>query len=218
MAGEIPAAMIQYIEHNSIPAVHFGSSTQYVEDSIIVNPDNFYGAYQAVMHLISLGHKRIAFITPNLRKISFVERMRGYVAALIETGISFNEAYYRYEGQGQLSGEEVMPMFLGMDEPPTAIFCVTDATAFGALKYCMEEGISVPQQLSIVGFDDTRYAQYSVPALTTVRQPMLEAGRVAVSELFELIADAAYIPRKVLLKTKLVIRASTSAPAEDSPK
>jgi len=214
LLGEIPDPMIRYIEQHRIPAVHFGSSPEYVANSTIVMPDNFNGAYQAVTHLISLGHQRIAFVSPNKRKVSLTERMRGYVAALIESGVALKDKYYRYAGQGELGGAEAVAMFRKSAEPPTAIFCATDAAAFAVLKYCSDQGIGVPDQLSVVGFDDTSYAEYSIPALTTVRQPMLQAGRVAAAELLEAISHPEPIPKKIVLSTKLVVRASTAPPAK----
>jgi len=212
LIGEVPSTMVEYIETHRIPSVHFGSSRRYAKSSTFVTPDNFDGAYQAVKHLVALGHRWIGFINSNQEKNSFTERMRGYVAALIESGIEPRREYYCYKGQGQLSGYQAMPRFLRLREPPTALFCANDATAFGVLKFCTENGVNVPRDLSVVGFDDTVYAEYSVPALTTVRQMMLLSGRVAAAELFEAIARKDYIPRRVILRTELVVRSSTGPP------
>ena len=209
LIGEIPSAMINHIEKHNIPSVHFGSSSHYAANSSFVTPDNFEGAYLAVKHLVSLGHKRIAYISNNRKKVSFIERMRGYVAAMIDSKVKLREEYYKYGGEDNHNNLEMFETFLAMKEPPTALFCANDEIAFSILKYCAEEKIQVPQQLSVVGFDDTSFAEYSVPALTTVRQPMVQAGWVAAIELIESISNPDYIPRKVVLKTELIVRSST---------
>ena len=212
MAGEVPTEIINYIIKNEIPSVHFGSSCRYSDTSTLVMPDNFNGAYTAVKHLVSLGHKYIAFISNNNRRISFTERMRGYVAAIIESKLELKPDYYCYEGQGELGGYQVMPTMLELKQPPTAFFCANDEIAFSVLKYCTEHRINIPEEISVVGFDDTNYAGYSVPALTTVRQPMVQSGVVAATELIRAITTQNYIARKIVLKTELVIRSSTGAP------
>ena len=211
LIGQIPKHLIRYIEKNDIPCVHLGSSLIYAKNRTHVRANDFNGGCLAVQHLISLGHKQIGFISDNKNKGSFRERMRGYIISILEAGIQLHREYYNYEGQDILPPSEALKYLMDLRKPPTALFCANDEIAFKVLKTCQEMRIEVPEKLSVIGFDNSVFAEYSNPSLTTVHMASLETGETAAIELINSIKNKNYIPRTVMLDTSLVIRNSTTA-------
>jgi LacI family transcriptional regulator len=170
------------------------------------------GADQAMRHLLGLGHRRIAAITGPRGWVATEDRRRGYLAALAAAGIVPDpslEADSDFEIGG---GREAARRLLDLADPPTAIFAFNDNLAIGALQAARARGMSVPGDLSVVGFDDVEHATIVTPALTTVRQPLAEMGRTAVSLLMRLLERQAFETLHVELGTRLVVRESTAAP------
>jgi LacI family transcriptional regulator len=168
------------------------------------------GAAQATGHLIELGHRRIAAITGPRGWMATDERLRGYHAALAAAGVLPDpqlviESNFELDG-GLAAGAEL----LSRPEPPTAIFAFNDQLALGAMQAAMRLGVRVPEQVSIVGFDDTAEAQIVTPRLTTVHQPLAEIGRLAVSLLTRLLEGQHVEALHVELETTLVLRDSTA--------
>ncbi|MBN1900287.1 LacI family DNA-binding transcriptional regulator [Candidatus Sumerlaeota bacterium] len=209
LVGEIPQSFIRHLEDNGVPSTHFGSSSVYAKNSTIVTSDNFHGGYKATMYLVSQGHRRIGFVDDTRMKSAFGERKRGYMIALIESDIDFRKEYCLRLDKGIESGYKAMRDFMKLPQPPSAIFCAHDEAAYGVLKYCSENNIHVPGELSVVGFDDS-YARYCNPALTTIRQPLLKTGKVVASELMSAITEKDYIVRKILFDLELIIRDSAA--------
>lgn len=169
------------------------------------------GADAAVKHLLSLGHRRIAAITGPRGWIATEERLRGYRAALSAAGI-LPQAELVVEADFQIDpGLRAARRLLDLHEPPTAIFAFNDDIAIGAIQAARERGVRVPEELSVVGFDDREAAEIVSPALTTVRQPLAEMGRMAVSLLERLIEGQRIEALHVELRTQLVVRGSTAA-------
>jgi LacI family transcriptional regulator len=168
------------------------------------------GADLAVKHLLSLGHRRIAAITGERGWVATEDRLRGYYAALGAAGILPSPELV-VEAEFQIEpGHRATRRLLDLHEPPTAIFAFNDNLAMGALQAARELGVRVPEDLSIVGFDDLEAAELVSPALTTVRQPLAEMGRMAVSLLERLIEGQRIEALHVELRTQLVVRASTA--------
>jgi LacI family transcriptional regulator, galactose operon repressor len=170
------------------------------------------GADQAMKHLLSLGHTRIAAITGPRGWKATEDRRRGYYAALAAAGIMPDpelEVESNFEiGGGATAAEQL----LSLREAPTAIFCFNDNMAIGAMQTARARGIEIPGDLSIVGFDDLEEAEIVTPALTTIRQPLAEMGRIAVSLLMRLLDNQRLEALHVELGTRLVVRDSTAPP------
>jgi len=166
------------------------------------------GADQAMKHLLSLGHTRIAAITGPLGMKATEDRRRGYYAALAAAGI-MPEIEGNFEISGGVSATEQL---LDLPEPPTAIFAFNDNMAIGAMQTARARGVRLPEDLSIVGFDDLEEAAIVTPALTTIRQPLAEMGRIAVSLLMRLLDNQRLEALHVELGTRLVVRESAAPP------
>jgi LacI family transcriptional regulator, galactose operon repressor len=170
------------------------------------------GADQAMQHLLGLGHRRIGAITGPSGWVATEDRRRGYHAALASAGVLPDPAL-ELEADFEISGGvKAANALLDLDDPPTAIFAFNDNIAIGVLQAARARGVRVPEDLSVVGFDDVEAASIVTPTLTTVRQPLAEMGRTAVSLLVRLIERQRFETLHVELGTRLVVREST-APA-----
>jgi LacI family transcriptional regulator len=178
-----------------------------------VSAANSSGAAEAAGHLLSLGHRRIAAITGPPGWIATEDRLRGYRGALAAAGIMPDPSLEVASDWATGGGWKAAERLFELDEPPTAIFAFNDMLAIGALQFARHRGLRVPEDLSVVGFDDTFEASIVTPTLTTVRQPLAEMGRMAVALLARLLANQRIEALHVELETKLVARESTAAPA-----
>jgi LacI family transcriptional regulator len=170
------------------------------------------GADQAMKHLLSLGHTRIAAITGPRGMKATEDRRRGYYAALATAGL-IPDPQLEVEGNFEVSsGVSAAEQLLDLPEQPTAIFSFNDNMAIGAMQTARARGVRVPEDLSIVGFDDLEEAAIVTPALTTIRQPLAEMGRIAVSLLMRLLDNQRLEALHVELGTRLVMRESTAPP------
>ena len=170
------------------------------------------GAHHAMGHLLGLGHRRIAAITGPRGWVATEDRRRGYHAAIASAGILPRpelEAEADFEIGG---GVEAAGRLLDLAEPPTAIFAFNDNLAIGTIQAARARGVRVPDDLSVVGFDDIEHATIVTPTLTTVRQPLAEMGRTAVSLLIRLLERQRFETLRVELATRLVVRESTAPP------
>jgi LacI family transcriptional regulator len=171
------------------------------------------GANQATAHLLELGHRRIAAITGPTGWMATDERLRGHRAALAAAGVLSDPSLVLESNFEVDGGREAAAQLLGRAEPPTAIFAFNDQLAIGAMQAALERGLRVPEDLSIVGFDDTAEARIVTPRLTTVHQPLAEIGRMGVSLLTRLLENQRVEALHVELETNLVVRGSTAPPS-----
>ena len=170
------------------------------------------GADQAMSHLLALGHRRIAAITGPRGWVATEDRRRGYHAALAAQGI-LPEPALEVEADFEIApGRDAAGHLLDLRDPPTAIFAFNDNLAIGALQAARDRGLGVPGDLSVVGFDDVEPATIVTPTLTTVRQPLAEMGRTAVSLLMRLLERQRFETLRIELATRLVVRESTGPP------
>jgi LacI family transcriptional regulator len=177
-----------------------------------VMSDNPAGAAVAVGHLRDLGHRRIATITGLVETRPGADRLRGYRDALRARGLAFRDEYVAYGDFYVESGRSAMARLLALDEPPTAVVCASDMMALGAIRAVAEAGLSVPDDVSIVGFDDIQLAGHVQPPLTTLRQDKARLGVEAGRALTRLIAADPAVPEAMTLPVELVVRGSTAPP------
>jgi len=170
------------------------------------------GAGEATEHLLALGHRRIAAITGPRGWIATEERLRGYHGALAAGGVMPDPRLVIESDFHASGGRQVVQSLLDLEDPPTAIFAFNDMLAVGVLQAARARGLRVPEDLSVVGFDDTFEASIVTPPLTTVRQPLAEMGRMAVALLVRLLQNQRIEALHVELQTKLVVRESTAPP------
>ncbi|ADT85795.1 DNA-binding transcriptional regulator CytR [Vibrio sp. Vb2880] len=177
-----------------------------------VHIDNLTSAFEAVNYLTQMGHKRIAQIAGPEAAVLCQFRQQGYQQALRRAGISRNPTYSTIGDFTFESGAKAVRQLMALPEPPTAIFCHNDTMAIGAIQEAKRLGMRVPQDLSVVGFDDIQFAQYCDPPLTTISQPRYEIGRQAMLMMLELLRGHDVRAGSRLLDTQLVIRESAAPP------
>jgi LacI family transcriptional regulator len=175
----------------------------------VVNAANRPGTVAAIEHLVALGHRRIGFITGTLTVGSTHQRLGGYRDALLAAGIPLAAELVVPGDFLEPRGYEAARELLALADRPSAIFASSDAAAIGVLRAAREAGLRVPEDLSVVGFDDVPEASYVDPALTTVRQPLRDMGRSAVRRLMELLAEPDAPAQRIVVATELVVRGST---------
>jgi LacI family transcriptional regulator len=178
-----------------------------------VGASNWAGGLSATEHLIELGHRRIAVIGGPTDVLCSRARVDGYRAAMGSAGLKIPTGYVRYGDFLSATGYRETMALLDQASPPTAIFVCADQMALGAYEALYERGMRVPEDMSIVGFDDLDEARWAIPPLTTVRQPLTEMAGMATRMLLTLVAGDELETSRVELATPLVIRASTRAVA-----
>lgn len=205
MSHRVPAIPIQ----GRLPVVN---ACEYVKDQQIssVYVDNVVGARAAVDYLVTLGHRDIAFIAGPPASPICIDREHGYRLALDAAQLPFNPALTAAGDFSIEAGERAIELLLAQGQSFTAVFCSNDEMAIGAMRALASRGLRVPQDVSVVGFDDIRFSRYMTPALTTVAQPKNALGREAMSMLIELLNDPEVPPRKRVLSADLVVRGSTA--------
>jgi LacI family transcriptional regulator len=170
------------------------------------------GAKQATEHLLELGHRRIGAITGPPGWYATEERLAGFRGALAAAGILLDPELVVQSDWRLHWGIQAADQLLSLDEPPTAIFGFNDNVAIGALHAAHRRGLRVPDDISVVGFDDTAQAVIVMPQLTSVRQPLAEMGRMGVSLLTRLMNGQRLEAMRIELSTTLVVRDSTAPP------
>lgn len=171
--------------------------------------DNFNAAIEAVEYLVKLGHSRIATITGELRSQVAIDRLDGYVKALEKHKIEKKNNYIKYGDFGRQSAIKVTKELIKLKTPPTAIFAASDEMAVGAIQVLLENGINVPKDMSVIGFDDNPLTlNFSPVSITTIRQPLHKMAMVATETLYKIITGKTKGNKKIVLPTELIERAS----------
>jgi DNA-binding LacI/PurR family transcriptional regulator len=197
------------LEQMRIPIVLLNNQhpSEFVHSVMIANID---ASQEATGYLIELGHRRIAYLGDRNGGQSDSERFAGYRRALEAAGVPFRpELMVHGDGKPE-GGMRAIAQLLALPEAPTAVFCYNDMTALGALRQIRTNGLRVPQDISLIGFDDLYIAQYTDPPLTTVRQPMRQMGRMAMETLLHLLEGSESV-HSVKVPGELIIRESTAA-------
>jgi DNA-binding LacI/PurR family transcriptional regulator len=176
--------------------------------------DDVAGGRLATEHLIALGHRKIGYVSDQLDNpfhfVSSRDRYEGYRQALAETGIPLRPEYHRQGEHGRREAREMARDLLALPDPPTAIFAASDTQAIGVLEAAQDADLRVPDDLSVIGYDDIEIAEYL--HLTTIRQPLFASGVEGVELLLESIAQSPPSPRQVLLPIDLIVRRTTAPP------
>lgn len=179
-----------------------------------VHIDNLTAAFDAVSYLQKLGHKRIACIAGPEEMPHCHYRLQGYVQALRRTGIDVDPHYIARGDFTFEAGFDALEQLMSLPQPPTAIFCHTDVMALGAISCAKRRGLRVPEDLSIMGFDDIALSKFCDPPLTTVAQPRFNIGKEAMLLLLDQLHGQTVSSGSRLLDCILVERGSTSAPSK----
>jgi LacI family transcriptional regulator, galactose operon repressor len=210
VTSELTMPQLRQVRDNDIPLVVVDPVNLPAPDLPSVGATNWAGGLAATDHLMSLGHRRIGAVTGPVEYLCSRARIDGYRSALERRGAQFDQLLVRHgdfqhEG-GFLRGGEL----LDLAEPPTAIFAGSDQQALGVYEAARQRGLRIPQDLSVVGFDDLPAARWVSPPLTTVRQPLADMGRMAAEMLGNLIEGVPLRCQRVELATALIVRESTA--------
>ncbi len=198
------------LRDNNIPIVLFDRMLQDVQCNQVFC-DNSLGGYTGMRHLFELGHRRVGVIGAPMYPEPMIRRIRGTREAIAELGMDDDPALL-VTGDTQLfdMGYQAAQHLLGLNVPPTAIFALTDVTAVGVMHAVAEMGLKIPDDVSVMGYDDLPIASYTIPPLTTIAQPLIEMGEKAVELLFKQIDDPDLAPEKAVLPTRLILRQTTA--------
>jgi LacI family transcriptional regulator, galactose operon repressor len=208
---------LRNLQQSGIPVVTTGFYLPGSEFSFI-EVDNLAGARQATQHLLNLGHRQIAMLTGPRGLNSVENRSQGYLQALESAGVAPNpELIIQGQSWWHRAGYDGTQALLSKQVPFTALFAHNDRLARGAMLALNEAGLKVPQDISIVGYDDIPEAEFADPPLTTIRQPMRAVGQAAAQLLIKLIEDPSAAPQQLLFNTELVSRSSCAVLTSASP-
>ncbi|MBU9712887.1 LacI family DNA-binding transcriptional regulator [Evansella tamaricis] len=197
---------VERLIRSTIPSVVIDFDSR---ETCVVYSDNEYGCELAVNHLYSLGHRKIAHISGDQELFPGVTRLEGFIRAMqkhklsISDGFIADGGYFSYEG-----GRAAMRKLLLQDEKPTAVFVAGDLMALGAIAEIRDHGLNVPDDISVIGFDDIKMIQYTEPALTTIRQETSILGKTAANLLLDQINDKEKQSLAVKIPVKLIERKS----------
>jgi LacI family transcriptional regulator len=202
------ADSLNFLINQDMPVVLIDRDLANIEVDAVLT-DNQRGGYLATRHLIQRGHRRIACIAGPSHITPSAERVTGYLQALAEAGIPYDEALVVDGDYHPASGQQVTAALLAMDFPPTAIFALNDLMAIGALRAATEAGLRVPEDLAVIGYDDIEFACFTNPPLSTIAQPKDEVGSQATEILVKRISEKDGEKHRLVLPPRLIIRGST---------
>jgi LacI family transcriptional regulator len=213
-----PAAALEALRAADFPFVVVDPRTPPPRDMVAVSASHFAGARALTAHLVGLGHRRIGVMSGPDNWLASTARLAGHTSALADAGVLPSPTLVRHGEPTIDYGHRAATALLRHAEPPTALVAFNDKAAVGALKAAAELGLRVPEDLSVAGFDDIDLARATRPMLTTVRQPLEEMGRMAVTLLMRLIDRHRLDALHVELATELVLRDSTGPAPEGAAK
>ena len=212
VTSQLTSADVAALARVRLPLVVIDPLNVAQPDVTTVGSTNFAGGLAATQHLLELGHRRIAYLGGPATAGCNQARLQGFRGAMEAAGAPVPHGYVRQHDflyDDGLAGGEAL---LDLPEPPTAVFAGSDEVALGVIEAARGRGLRVPDDLSVVGFDDTQVARLASPQLTTVRQPLQAMGGVALRTALRLAAGESIASRHVELATELVVRGSAAAP------
>lgn len=211
LAVAVPDSVLLAAEDLEMPVVTIDPIDTTESRLVSIGSTNWAGGRSATEHVIKLGHRRIAWIGGPLGSAPSLERFHGYQAALDSAGITPDRALIRHEAFSVEAGQWHGHDLLSLDERPTAIIAGNDEIAVGVLAAAQELGIPVPGELSVTGFDDTPQTLWTTARLTSVRQPLVGMGRMAVETVLGMADGVQPASRHLQLATTLSVRDSTGS-------
>jgi LacI family transcriptional regulator len=210
--SDLTAQQLAKLRARDIPVVVVDPIGEPQDSTPSIGATNWNGGLTATRHLIELGHRRIAMIGGPERVLCSRARVDGYRAALETAGLAFDPALVRYGDFHVESGRSQFAPLLDLPDPPTAVFAGSDLQALGVYEAARAAGLRVPEDLSVVGFDDLPVAQWVGPPLTTVRQPLQDMAAAGTRLAITLARGDEPEHRRIELATTLVVRQSTAPP------
>jgi DNA-binding LacI/PurR family transcriptional regulator len=211
LLSQLTASQRRELRSRRLPFVVIDPASDPGPDVSSVGTTNWSGGLVATRHLIELGHRRIAIVAGQSALLSSRARLDGFRAALETAGLQVHEELVRWGDFRVPGGYEQGKALLALADPPTAVFASNDQQAYGVIEAAREAGLRVPQQLSVVGFDDLPISRWFSPPLTTVRQPLDEMAALAVRVLLD-AEDGNSPVTRYELATDLIVRESTAPP------
>jgi LacI family transcriptional regulator len=215
MTSELDRHLLEELSHRRLPIVFLdvGKLKPLISN---INVDYSRGIGEAVQHIVSLGHQRVEFISGPLTLKSARTRRSAFLKCIAACGIGERQRSV-VEGNHKIDGgESAMMRLLSLPNPPTAVLTSNDLTAIGALRAVARAGLRVPNDISVVGFDDIELSRFTQPPLTTIRLSRDELGRKAFDALYETVAGQQRSGQEIKVSTRLVVREST-APVKVQP-
>ena len=215
VTSKLTEAQVGQLRGIGIPLVVIDPANTPPADIPSVGATNWAGGLAATEHLLALGHRRIAAITGPADYLCSLARLDGYRSGLDRAGVAFEAALVRYGDFHHEGGFSRASELLDLRDRPTAIFAGSDQQAFGVYEAARQRGLRIPEDLSVVGFDELPVARWASPPMTTVRQPLAQMGSAAAEMLGELIEGLPLRSSRMELSTELIVRESTAAPKAD---
>jgi len=202
---------LKLLSKTNIPIVFVN---RYIENPTVrinyIIIDNFKGAYMVTEHLIKLGHKNIAHISADTRNPVVANRLSGFKTAMNDYGVEIkNKDIVPDCDLTPENGYSIASQLFTSKDPPSAIFCINDYTAYGVIDYCFKNNINLPEDVSVAGFDDASFSSLDFVSLTTVKQPIKEIGRTAAEILLDKIKNGEKDKVHKIIEPELVVRKST---------
>ncbi|MEU6551215.1 substrate-binding domain-containing protein [Streptomyces sp. NPDC046915] len=210
--AELSPSQYAWLDQHRIPYVMIDPVHEPPPGVVSVGAQNWQGGVTATEHLLGLGHERVAVIAGHRRRMGSSARVAGYRSALASAGVRQRAEYIRHAGFDEATARLHTHELLDLPDPPTALFVCSDRMALGVYAALAERGVRVPDEISVVGFDDLPEARWVTPPLTTVRQPLSEVAATALRLLVRMMHGERPEGTRTELSTRLVRRASTAPP------
>jgi len=210
MAGRIPEKLIEYVQEMGLPVTLVDFYLRRFKTGAVLI-DNIEGSYQAVVHLIQLGHQKIGFVGGDLQHPSIADRLEGFRKALNDHKLPMLDQFVvtRNKNTSIPAGYQAMDQILKLPEWPTAIFACNDAMAIGCIRRLKEAHIKIPDQIAIIGFDNIEADLEIEPHLSSMHVKKEELGAFAVRQMVRMLKNGEQVAEKILVPVDLVIREST---------
>ena len=210
IGNRIHAAYMTELNENKIPAVVVPG---YPEDSDYnlpsVSPESFKSVQRAVSYLISLGHRKIAFILGEMTSMFSIERLEAYKAAFKENNLDYDPTYIVESDFSQTDGFRLMGELLDLPEPPTSVICINDNVTPGVMHQIKKRGLKIPRDISVVAIGSSDVLDLFEPPLTTIKTPVIDVGKTSARVLIQLIETGHCAKKHIGIPSELIIRDST---------